>query len=56
MHIGSVGAGFGLAVELDVSLPAASPVGARRVTEKAHEVCPYANATRGNIDVTLNVV
>ena len=56
VHIGPEGAGFGLAVELDVSLPKAAADDARRVTEKAHEVCPYSNATRGNIEVTLNVV
>jgi osmotically inducible protein OsmC len=56
VHIGPVGEGFGLAVELDVSLPAASPEDARRATDKAHEVCPYSNATRDNIEVTLSVV
>lgn len=57
VHLGSTDAGgFGLAVELDVSLPAASADDARAVTDRAHEVCPYSNATRGNIDVTLNVV
>ncbi len=57
VHLGSTDSGgFGLAVELDVSLPAASPDDARKVTEQAHQVCPYSNATRGNIDVTLNVV
>jgi len=48
--------GFGLAVELDVSLPAVDRAAAEAVVAKAHEVCPYSNATRGNIEVTLTVV
>lgn len=48
--------GFGLAVELVASLPAASADEARAAIEKAHEVCPYSNATRGNITVDLAVV
>ena len=46
--------GFGLAVELDVSLPSVEdPEQAARIVAAAHKVCPYSNATRGNIDVTL---
>ena len=45
--------GFGLEVELHVELPHADD--AQAVVEKAHEVCPYSNATRGNIDVRLVV-
>jgi len=45
--------GFGLAVELRVSLPGLDPAAARALLDKAHEVCPYSNATRGNIDVSL---
>ncbi|HUE27363.1 MAG TPA: organic hydroperoxide resistance protein [Solirubrobacteraceae bacterium] len=46
--------GFNLAVELDVSLPQVSdPEQARRIVEEAHKVCPYSNATRGNIEVKL---
>ncbi|MEH3143537.1 MAG: organic hydroperoxide resistance protein [Mycobacterium kyogaense] len=47
--------GFGLAVELEVTLPGVDAETARQVTEKAHQVCPYSNATRGNIDVKLTV-
>jgi Ohr subfamily peroxiredoxin len=47
---------FGLAVELVASLPAATPEQARTAIEKAHEVCPYSNATRGNVEVDLAVV
>ena len=46
--------GFGLAVELDVQLPSVSdPEEAKRIVAAAHKVCPYSNATRGNIDVAL---
>jgi Ohr subfamily peroxiredoxin len=50
------GGGFGLAVELDVSLPALDGPTAETLVARAHEVCPYSNATRGNIDVALRVV
>ena len=46
--------GFKLAVELDVSLPQVpDPEQAARLVSAAHQVCPYSNATRGNIEVTL---
>jgi osmotically inducible protein OsmC len=46
--------GFKLSVELDVTLPAVDdPDQAARIVAAAHRVCPYSNATRGNIDVTL---
>jgi osmotically inducible protein OsmC len=46
--------GFRLAVELDVTLPAVDdPEQAARLVAAAHEVCPYSNATRGNIEVEL---
>jgi lipoyl-dependent peroxiredoxin len=48
--------GFGLAVELDVSLPNLDAEAAEALVARAHEVCPYSNATRGNVDVTLRVV
>jgi lipoyl-dependent peroxiredoxin len=47
--------GFGLAVQLEVSLPAMDHEAAEVLVKAAHEVCPYSNATRGNIDVTLSV-
>jgi lipoyl-dependent peroxiredoxin len=47
--------GFKLAVELDVSLPAIEdPAKAVELVRLAHAVCPYSNATRGNIDVVLS--
>lgn len=48
------GRGFMLAVALDVTLPQVQdPEQAARIVAAAHKVCPYSNATRGNIDVTL---
>lgn len=48
--------GFGLAVELDVHAPALDQETAEKLAAAAHEVCPYSNATRGNIDVVLRVI
>lgn len=44
--------GFGLAVDLVVDLPGIDPAAAETLIEKTHQVCPYSNATRGNIEVT----
>ena len=54
--IGPVGDGFGIQVELRISLPGMDDEQARQLIDMAHQVCPYSNATRGNIDVTLNRV
>lgn len=48
--------GFGLAVELDVHAPNLDHAPALALVEKAHRVCPYSNATRGNIEVALNII
>ena len=48
--------GFGLDIDLAVSLPGLSRADAEALVEKAHQVCPYSNATRGNVDVRLTVV
>jgi osmotically inducible protein OsmC len=45
--------GFKLGVELDVSLPSVGDAEAVELVRAAHKVCPYSNATRGNIDVAL---
>lgn len=45
--------GFGLVVELEVNIPGVDQATAEALVAKAHQVCPYSNATRGNIDVTL---
>ncbi|MFI6068347.1 organic hydroperoxide resistance protein [Micromonospora sp. NPDC051227] len=47
--------GFGLTVQLVVDLPSAPREVAEQIVEQAHQVCPYSNATRGNVDVTLTV-
>ena len=49
------GPGFALAVELAVALPSLPQAGAEALVAAAHQVCPYSNATRGNIPVTLTV-
>ena len=47
--------GFGLAVTLGVNVPGVDQALAEELVAKAHQVCPYSNATRGNIDVNLHV-
>lgn len=47
--------GFGLAVTLDLHAPNLSRVNAEELMTRAHQLCPYSNATRGNVDVTLLV-
>jgi Ohr subfamily peroxiredoxin len=54
--IGKIAHGFGIEVELKISLPGVPADTARALVDKAHTVCPYSNATRGNIDVTLTLV
>jgi osmotically inducible protein OsmC len=57
VSIGTIGGGgFGLAVTIDVHIPGVDGTTARSLIEGAHEVCPYSNATRGNIEVTLSAV
>jgi len=53
--IGAIPNGFGIEAELRVSLPGMPRHEAEALVEKAHVVCPYSNATRGNIDVRLMV-
>ena len=48
--------GFGLAVELKVSIPGADKEKLQQLVEEAHTVCPYSKATKGNIPVKLTVV
>jgi osmotically inducible protein OsmC len=54
--IGQVPTGFAIEVELKISLPGMDRAAAQVLVDKAHIVCPYSNATRGNIDVTLTIV
>ncbi|MBA3670665.1 MAG: organic hydroperoxide resistance protein [Gemmatimonadaceae bacterium] len=53
---GPVGSVFGIDAQLDISLPGVPRETAERLVQAAHQICPYSNATRNNIDVTLNVV
>ena len=48
--------GFGIAVTLNIDLPGMDKAAAQTLVDKAHEVCPYSNATRGNVDVKLVLV
>jgi osmotically inducible protein OsmC len=50
------GAGFAIAVELKVTIPGLDQSQAEHLVHKAHQICPYSNATRGNVDVALTVV
>lgn len=54
--IGPLPTGFGIQAELKISIPGMAREQAEALVQKAHQVCPYSNATRGNIDVTLTVV
>ena len=54
--IGPIPNGFGIAVELKITLPGMDKAAAQNLIDKAHIVCPYSNATRGNITVTLTLV
>jgi Ohr subfamily peroxiredoxin len=54
--IGAIPNGFGIEVDLNISLPGMDRAEAQTLIERAHIVCPYSNATRGNIDVRLNLV
>jgi lipoyl-dependent peroxiredoxin len=56
VHLGRDGdAGFRLSVELEVVIPGLPHDEAQALADAAHRVCPYSNATRGNIDVTVTV-
>lgn len=48
--------GFGLAVDLEVNIPDVDPAVAQQLADAAHQVCPYSNATRGNVEVNVTVV
>ena len=54
--IGQIDGGFGLDVELFVSLPGTDAAVAQQLVEKAHQVCPYSNATRNGLQVRLTLV
>lgn len=54
--IGPIPTGFAIDVELKIALPGMDRDAAQSLVEKAHVVCPYSNATRGNVDVRLTIV
>ncbi|MCJ8337404.1 MAG: organic hydroperoxide resistance protein [Pseudomonadales bacterium] len=56
VSIGPITTGFGIAVKLAVSLGDLDKSQAQNLVEQAHQVCPYSNATRGNIDIELSVI
>ncbi len=55
IDIGPIPAGFGIAAKLVVSLPGMDRAVAQDLIDTAHKVCPYSNATRGNIVVDLSL-
>ncbi len=55
VSIGPIPAGFGIEVQLVVTIPGMEHAAAQALVDKAHMVCPYSNATRGNIEVTITV-
>lgn len=54
--IGKEGESFGLSVKLNVSIPGVDKETAQKVVDRAHELCPYSKATRGNIPVEVTAV
>lgn len=54
--IGPIPTGFGIEVKLNIHLEGMNQAEAQKLVDLTHIVCPYSNATRGNIDVTLNVI
>ena len=54
--IGPIPTGFGIEVKLNIHLKGMDQAEAQKLVDAAHIVCPYSNATRGNINVTLNVI
>jgi len=53
--IGQIPAGFGIEVEMRISIPGVERAKAQALVDAAHQVCPYSNATRGNIEVRLTL-
>ena len=56
VSLGKNDEGFYLGVDLEVTIPGVEDDKAQELADAAHQVCPYSNATRGNIEVTVNVV
>jgi lipoyl-dependent peroxiredoxin len=56
VDLGAAGDGYALQARLNVSLPGVERDVARALVDEAHQICPYSKATRGNIDVAINLV
>ncbi|MBP6406825.1 MAG: organic hydroperoxide resistance protein [Proteobacteria bacterium] len=56
VDLGPIPNAYGIAARLNVSLPGMDRAAAQQLVDAAHQVCPYSNATRGNIDVTITLV
>jgi lipoyl-dependent peroxiredoxin len=56
VDLGTTRGAYALAARLNVSLPGLEPEVAQDLVDTAHQLCPYSNATRGNIDVAINLV
>lgn len=56
VDLGPIPNAYGIAARLNVSLPGMDRAAAQALIDAAHQVCPYSNATRGNIDVTITLV
>ncbi|WP_295641507.1 organic hydroperoxide resistance protein [uncultured Methylibium sp.] len=54
--IGQIPQGFGIEVDLAVNVPGMDKAQVQQIVDAAHQVCPYSNATRGNIEVRLSVI
>ncbi|MBI2772858.1 MAG: organic hydroperoxide resistance protein [Burkholderiales bacterium] len=56
VDLGPIPNAYGIAARLNVSLPGMDRAAAQGLIDAAHQVCPYSNATRGNVDVTITLV
>ncbi len=54
--IGQIPQGFNIQVAMHVSVPGMYNAATQKLVDDAHQVCPYSNATRGNVDVTFDIV
>ena len=55
VDLGKIPDAYGIAVRMEIALPGMERSAAQDLVDAAHQVCPYSNSTRGNIDVTLTV-
>lgn len=55
VDLGPITGGYGIAARLTVTLPGMERSQAQAIVDAAHQVCPYSNATRGNVDVTITL-